>query len=75
MARLGPRSVNTMRARGITSVRSIAEGLNDKGIRAPPVDTWDPTAFSRLLARLSLTNAYVDFSRNLIASRVAKGKP
>jgi hypothetical protein len=29
----------------------------------------------RLQSALSLTNAYVDFSRNLIASQVAKGKP
>src|SRR5664279_5555265 len=45
--------VNTMRARGLTSVRSIAEALNDEGIPAPRGDKWHPTAVSRLLKRLS----------------------
>ena len=45
--------VNSLRARGLTSVRSIAEALNDQGIRAPRGDMWHPTAVSRLLTRLS----------------------
>ena len=40
--------VNTLRAKGLTSVRSIAEALNDQGISAPRGDTWHPTAVSRL---------------------------
>jgi DNA invertase Pin-like site-specific DNA recombinase len=45
--------VNTLRASGLTSVRSIAEALNDQGISAPRGDTWHPAAVSRLLKRLS----------------------
>jgi DNA invertase Pin-like site-specific DNA recombinase len=49
--------VNTLHASGLTSVRSIAEALNDQGIPAPRGDTWHPTAVSRLLTRLSAQNA------------------
>ena len=45
--------VNTLRATGLTSTRSLAEALNDQGIRAPRGETWHPTAVSRLLKRLS----------------------
>jgi hypothetical protein len=55
--------VNTMRAQGLTSVRSIAEALNDQGIRAPRGDTWHPTAVSRLLKRLSAHNNGVTQTR------------
>jgi DNA invertase Pin-like site-specific DNA recombinase len=46
--------VTELRATGLTSVRSIAEALNDQGIPAPRGDTWHPTAVSRLLTRLAL---------------------
>jgi hypothetical protein len=46
--------VNTLRTSGLTSVRSIAEALNDQGIRAPRGNKWHPTAVSRLLKRLSV---------------------
>jgi hypothetical protein len=49
--------VTTSRASGLTSVRSIAEALNEQGIRAPRGDTWHPTAVSRLLKRLSAHGA------------------
>jgi Recombinase len=45
--------VAVMRASGLTSVRSIAEALNEQGIRAPRGDKWHPTAVSRLLTRLA----------------------
>jgi DNA invertase Pin-like site-specific DNA recombinase len=45
--------VNTLQASGLTSVRSIAEALNNQGISAPRGDIWHPTAVSRLLQRLS----------------------
>jgi DNA invertase Pin-like site-specific DNA recombinase len=45
--------VNTLRSKGITSVRSLADALNEQGIRAPRGDAWHPTAVSRLLKRLS----------------------
>jgi DNA invertase Pin-like site-specific DNA recombinase len=49
--------VGTLQASGLTSVRSIAEALNDQGISAPRGDTWHPTAVSRLLKRLSAQGA------------------
>jgi DNA invertase Pin-like site-specific DNA recombinase len=49
--------VDTLRATGLTSVRSLAEALNNQGIRAPRGDTWHPTAVSRLLKRLSTRDA------------------
>jgi DNA invertase Pin-like site-specific DNA recombinase len=49
--------VSTLRASGLTSVRSIAGALNDQGIPAPRGDTWHPTAVSRLLTRLSVHGA------------------
>jgi DNA invertase Pin-like site-specific DNA recombinase len=49
--------VNTLRATGLTSIRSLAEALNEQGIRAPRGDTWHPTAVSRLLKRLSAHGA------------------
>jgi DNA invertase Pin-like site-specific DNA recombinase len=49
--------VSTLQASGLTTVRSIAEALNDQGIPAPRGDTWHPTAVSRLLTRLSAHSA------------------
>jgi DNA invertase Pin-like site-specific DNA recombinase len=49
--------VNTLRSKGVTSVRSLADALNEQGIRAPRGDTWHPTAVSRLLKRLSAHGA------------------
>jgi hypothetical protein len=49
--------VSTLQASGLTSVRSIAEALNDQGIPAPRGDTWHPTAVSRLLMLLSAHSA------------------
>jgi DNA invertase Pin-like site-specific DNA recombinase len=49
--------VNTLRSKGITSVRGLADALNEEGIHAPRGDTWHPTAVSRLLKRLSATGA------------------
>jgi Resolvase, N terminal domain len=45
--------VQTLRATGLTSVRGLADALNEQGIRAPRGDTWHPTAVSRLLKRLT----------------------
>jgi len=45
--------VETLRARGITSVRALAAELTAQGIPAPRGDTWHPTGVARLLARLS----------------------
>ena len=45
--------VDTLRAKGLTSVRSLAEALSEQGIHAPRGDKWQPTAVSRLLKRLS----------------------
>jgi DNA invertase Pin-like site-specific DNA recombinase len=45
--------VNTLRAKGFTSVRNIAQALNEQEIPAPRGDTWHPTAVSRLLKRLA----------------------
>jgi DNA invertase Pin-like site-specific DNA recombinase len=44
--------VDDIRQAGITTVRSIAEELQVRGIRAPRGDTWHPTAVARLLNRL-----------------------
>jgi DNA invertase Pin-like site-specific DNA recombinase len=49
--------VTALRATGITSVRSLADALNEQGIPAPRGDTWHPTAVSRLLTRLSVHGA------------------
>lgn len=46
--------VEAIRARGITSVRALANELTSQGIPAPRGETWHPTAVARLLARLSL---------------------
>ena len=45
--------VSTIQTSGHTSLRSIAEALNDQGISAPRTCTWHPTAVSRLLKRLA----------------------
>ena len=45
--------VSALQASGHTTVRSIAEALNDQGIPAPRGAKWHPTAVSRLLTRLS----------------------
>jgi len=45
--------VDDVRAQGITSVRKIAEELNQRGILAPRGGEWQPTTVVRLLARLS----------------------
>ncbi len=49
--------VGKLQKSGLTTVRSIAEALNDQGISAPRGDTWHPTAVSRLLKRLSANGA------------------
>ena len=46
--------VDNIRAEGITSIRKIAEELNDRGVLAPRGGQWQPTTVVRLLARLSL---------------------
>ena len=46
--------VDDVRAQGITSVRKIAEELNQRGILAPRGGEWQPTTVVRLLARLSV---------------------
>ena len=38
----------------ITSIRSIADELNQRGILAPRAGDWQPTTGVRLLARLSV---------------------
>ena len=44
--------LDDVRAQGITSVRKIAEALNNRGILAPRGGEWQPTTVVRLLARL-----------------------
>jgi DNA invertase Pin-like site-specific DNA recombinase len=46
--------VDDVRAQGITSVRKIAEELNQRGILTPRGGEWQPTTVVRLLARLSV---------------------
>ena len=46
--------VGDVRAQGITSIRKIAEELNQRGILAPRGGEWQPTTVVRLLARLSV---------------------
>ena len=46
--------VDDVRAQGITSIRKIAEELNQRGILAPRGGEWQPTTVVRLLARLSV---------------------
>ena len=47
--------VDDIKQSGITTVRSIADELQSRGIRAPRGDTWHPTAVTRLLNRLNNT--------------------
>jgi len=47
--------VDDIKRSGVTSVRSIADELQSRGIRAPRGDTWHPTAVVRLLNRLNNT--------------------
>jgi DNA invertase Pin-like site-specific DNA recombinase len=47
--------VDDIRAQGITSVRKIAEELNERGILAPRGGAWQPTTVVRLLDRLEAT--------------------
>ena len=44
--------LDDVRAQGITSIRKIAEELNQRGILAPHGGEWQPTTVVRLLARL-----------------------
>ena len=44
--------LDDVRAQGTTSVRKIAEELNNRGILAPRGGEWQPTTVVRLLARL-----------------------
>ena len=44
--------MDDVRAQGTTSVRKIAEELNNRGILAPRGGEWQPTTVVRLLARL-----------------------
>ena len=46
--------VDDVRAQGITSIRKIAEELNQRGILASRGGEWQPTTVVRLLARLSV---------------------
>jgi hypothetical protein len=71
--------VNTLRASGLTSVRSIAEALNDQGIPAPRGDTWHPTAVSRMAwptnigkgtSRIAATSGHPFCAKLLTRSRV-----
>jgi hypothetical protein len=45
--------VEDLRAQGITSVRGIAEALNNSGVRTPRGGDWHKTSTARLLERLS----------------------
>lgn len=45
--------VDDIRARGVTSVRAIAEELNARGVLTPRGASWHPTSAARLLARLA----------------------
>ena len=45
--------LDDIRGEGITSIRKIAEELNQRGILAPRGGEWQPTTVVRLLARLS----------------------
>ena len=51
--------VSTLQTLGRTSLRSIAEGLNDQGITSPRSGLWHLTAVSRLLKRLSAHSTLV----------------
>jgi hypothetical protein len=44
--------LDDVRAQGITSIRKIAEELNERGILAPRGGEWQPTTVVRLLVRL-----------------------
>jgi hypothetical protein len=44
--------LDDVRVQGITSIRRIAEELNQRGILAPRGGEWQPTTVVRLLARL-----------------------
>ncbi len=44
--------IATIKRSGITSVRAIADELNQQGIAAPRGGQWHPTAVARLLSRL-----------------------
>src|SRR5271169_6441766 len=46
--------LDDVRAQGVTSVRKIAEELNQRGILAPRGGEWQPTTVVRLLARLQV---------------------
>jgi hypothetical protein len=46
--------LDDFRAQGTTSVRKIAEELNNRGILAPRGGEWQPTTVVRLLARLRM---------------------
>ena len=47
--------VDDLKAQGITSVRAIAEGLNNSGVKTPRGGDWHPTSAARLLKRLATT--------------------
>ena len=47
--------VDDTRAYGITSVRKIADELNERGIVATRGGAWQPTTVARLLDRLKAT--------------------
>jgi hypothetical protein len=44
--------VDSLRAKGITSVRMVAEELNAREVLTPRGAQWHPTSAARLLARL-----------------------
>lgn len=45
--------VNEIRARGVTTVRAIADELNRRGMPTPKGGAWHPTSVHRLLKRLA----------------------
>jgi hypothetical protein len=44
--------IDDMHTQGITSVRAITAGLNERGILTARGGTWHPTSAARLLERL-----------------------
>jgi hypothetical protein len=44
--------VDDLKAQGFSSVRAIADQLNERGILTPRGGAWHPTSAARLLSRL-----------------------
>jgi DNA invertase Pin-like site-specific DNA recombinase len=49
--------VAQVQAKGVTSLRGLADALNGQGIEAPRGGTWSPMAVSRLLDRITNRSA------------------